>query len=99
MIDLSDGLASDVRRIADASAVGVRLAVVPVAEGATADDAICGGDDYELLFAAPDPDAVSDAFDAADLPGPTVIGVCVEDVHEISLGGNPLRDCGWEHPF
>ena len=34
MIDLSDGLASDVRRIADASGVGIRSASIPVAEGA-----------------------------------------------------------------
>jgi thiamine-monophosphate kinase len=99
MIDLSDGIASDVRRIAEASGVGVRLTGVPVAEGADEDEAICGGDDYELLFAARDADAVAGAFEAAGLRGPLVVGECVADPTELSLGGKPLKDCGWEHPF
>ena len=35
MIDVSDGLALDVHRLADASGVGFRLDDVPVADGAT----------------------------------------------------------------
>ena len=61
MIDLSDGLASDVRHLATSSRVGIALERVPVAVGvarAMGDDgvraALGGGEDYELLFAAPD---------------------------------------------
>jgi thiamine-monophosphate kinase len=99
MIDLSDGFASDVRRIAEASGVGVRLTSVPVAEGADEDEAICGGDDYELLFAARDEAAVAEAFGEAGLRSPWIVGECVADAAELTMSGEALRDCGWEHPF
>jgi len=63
MLDVSDGLAGDLRHILEQSGAG---AEIPVADlplhtlttlGATADDArrcyLSGGDDYELLFTAP----------------------------------------------
>ena len=55
MIDLSDGIATDLRRLAAASGCGARveLAALPVAEGATQDQAACGGEDHELLAAVP----------------------------------------------
>jgi thiamine-monophosphate kinase len=99
MIDLSDGIASDIRRIAEASSVGVRISSVPVAGGATEDEAICGGDDYELLFTAPDAQEVMRAFETAGLRRPWVIGECTKDPAELSFAGRPLKDCGWEHPF
>lgn len=54
MMDLSDGIASDLRHILEASEVGAEVEVeaVPVAEGATLRDALCGGEDYKLLFTA-----------------------------------------------
>lgn len=54
MMDLSDGLASDICHIAEESHVGfdLDLATIPVAEGATREDAICGGEDYKLLLTA-----------------------------------------------
>lgn len=52
MMDLSDGLASDLRHILKASEVGaeVELTMIPTADGATIDDAVTGGEDYKLLF-------------------------------------------------
>jgi thiamine-monophosphate kinase len=52
-IDLSDGLADGVRQIGQASALGAVLEAdkVPVEPGATLDEALAGGEDYELLFA------------------------------------------------
>ena len=70
MIDVSDGLGIDLDRLATASGVGVVLDAVPVAEGATREEALGGGEDYELVFAAPDPEAVAGAFAAAGLRPP-----------------------------
>jgi thiamine-monophosphate kinase len=53
MMDLSDGLGADLPRLARASNVGfdIELENLPVARGATIDNAISEGEDYELLFA------------------------------------------------
>jgi thiamine-monophosphate kinase len=53
MMDLSDGLGADLPRLARASGVGfeIELENLPVARGATIDNAISEGEDYELLFA------------------------------------------------
>jgi thiamine-monophosphate kinase len=53
MMDLSDGLGADLPRLARASKVGfnVDLENLPLERGATTTDAICEGEDYELLFA------------------------------------------------
>jgi thiamine-monophosphate kinase len=99
MIDLSDGIASDVRRIASASGVGVTLHGVPIAEGATERESLCGGDDYELLFCVSDAEGAILAFEAAGLRAPVVVGSCTSDPTAILFNGNPLPDCGWEHPW
>lgn len=53
MIDLSDGLARDVRNLARCSRVDARIELerVPLASGADVPMTVLGGDDYELLFA------------------------------------------------
>ncbi len=54
-MDLSDGLSLDLRRLCIESNVGadLRTALIPIAPGATLEQALHGGDDYELLFTAP----------------------------------------------
>lgn len=54
-LDLSDGLSIDLYRLAQASQVGaaVRSNAVPVFPGASLDQALHGGEDYELLFTLP----------------------------------------------
>jgi thiamine-monophosphate kinase len=53
MMDLSDGLGADLPRLAKASKVGFKVdsEKLPLAKGATIDNAISDGEDYELLFA------------------------------------------------
>jgi len=90
MIDVSDGLVADLGHIADESGVGLALDEVPVAPGATLDQALTGGDDYELAFTAPGP----------RLPVGFRIGVCTADPAERTLAGQPLPAAGgWEHRF
>jgi thiamine-monophosphate kinase len=97
MIDVSDGLGIDLDRLATASGVGVLVDAVPTAEGATRDDALAGGEDYELVFAAREPGAVARAFEAASLRPPIRIGVCVSDPRLRRIGDEPLPASGWEH--
>ncbi|MGO9584079.1 MAG: thiamine-phosphate kinase [Acidimicrobiales bacterium] len=97
MIDVSDGFGIDLDRLATASGVGVVLDSLPVAEGATREEALGGGEDYELIFAAADPGAVSKAFAAAGLRPPVHIGACVSNPATRRIGDEPLEASGWEH--
>ena len=108
-MDLSDGLAADLPKLANASGVGVRIEVdqVPVADALRSEVrpdalrlALGGGEDYELLFAGP-PDLVKAAV--AEIPGSGIIGEVTEgSTGRISLvtgRGEPLSFGieGWEH--
>ncbi len=91
MIDVSDGLVADLGHIAEESGVGFALDEVPVAPGATLDQALTGGEDYELVFTAP----------AARVPVGLRIGTCTADPAERTLAGRtlPADAGGWEHNF
>lgn len=108
-MDVSDGLAADVRKLARASGLAARVETerVPVAPALPqefGDDALRlaveGGEDYELLFAAPT--EIAEAAVAA-LPGSAVIGALVEGepgaAAFLDAQGAPVawRAVGWEH--
>jgi thiamine-monophosphate kinase len=95
-MDLSDGLGLDLHRLANASGVGVVLDTVPVAPTATREEALGGGDDYELLLATADVDRLRAAYSDAGLRPPIAIGRCVEDVTVRTLDGVPLAPSGWQ---
>jgi thiamine-monophosphate kinase len=98
-IDLSDGLASDARRLADASEVGMVIDVVPIAPGATESEAVGGGEDYALLVAVSDPEPLRASFSASGLREPVVIGRCTDEPGRLLLRGEPLPSTGWHHRF
>jgi len=97
MIDCSDGLGIDLDRLAKASGVGVVLDLVPVAEGATLEEALGGGEDYELVFCAPVGVDVGEAFAERGLTPPIEIGHAVADASVRLLEGAPLPLSGYQH--
>jgi thiamine-monophosphate kinase len=112
MIDVSDGIASDSRRLAERSGVMVEVSLtdLPVEEGvaAVADQAevdpivlaATAGEDYELLFAAP-PHAVPAAEAAGEEAGAPItwIGRVAEGegVRLLSADGTDRQLEGWDH--
>ncbi len=106
MMDVSDGLAMDLGRLVRASGAGARLRLgdVPVAGGATIEDALGGGEDYELLVALPGLEALEAA--AAELREAygtplTAVGEIVagEGVTAVEPTGaeRSLAPEGWDH--
>ena len=108
-MDVSDGLAADLGKLALASGCGVRIdaSAVPVAAAArevfpdeAAQLALGGGEDYELVFAGP-ARAVERAV--AALPGAAIVGELTDGkpgaVSVVDAGGAPVdvADAGWEH--
>ena len=98
-IDVSDGLVADLIHLAEASGVGVDLETVPVAEGATPEEALSGGEDYELVVATDQPDRLQSVFRDAALAPPVPIGRCTDRPGVYTLGGAPLAAAGWRHTF
>ena len=108
MMDLSDGLASDVRHVCDLSGVGcdVDLALLPVAQDTTnlarslgQDPAVLaatGGEDYELLISAPK--QVLDALTNTIETPLTVVGEITKEGVAFRRGIEPVEGLsGWDH--
>jgi thiamine-monophosphate kinase len=109
MIDLSDGLASDARRICEQSRAGCRidLGLLPVAEDtrrfarSLGRDpevlAASGGEDYELLIAAPEP-ALHALAESVEVPI-TTIGEVTNGADVVFRRGSELVEglSGWDH--
>lgn len=96
-IDISDGFALDLHRIANASKVGFEISYLPVADGASSLDALGGGEDFELLFTAPDPSLVLAEFSEQAIRPPLVIGTVLADPAHRTLAGKKLDPIGYRH--
>lgn len=55
MMDLSDGLASDIRHILERSGAGAEIELERIPTPVDAKTAVCGGEDYKLLLTADSP--------------------------------------------
>lgn len=97
MIDISDGLGLDLHRLCLASGVGLVLEDLPVAHGATEEEALAGGDDYELCFSAPSIDEVMAAFSSAGLAPPICIGEATSERELRMLRGAEFKPGGYTH--
>lgn len=97
MIDISDGLGLDLHRLCLASGVGALLEALPVAHGATEEDALAGGDDYELCFSAPSIEEIMTAFASAGLAPPICIGEATSARELRRLGGVDFEPGGYTH--
>lgn len=108
-IDVSDGLADDLGKLCRASGVGAALHAERIPTGAflraaypgdAVEMALSGGEDYELLFTAPE-DVVRRAQRETDTPI-AIIGDIVDGergVRVLDASGRPmeLHSAGWDH--
>jgi thiamine-monophosphate kinase len=86
MLDVSDGLARDARRLAEASGVGIDFD--SVALGPDAQLALAGAEDHGLLAAFPAGRGVPEPFD--------VIGRATDAAGVLTLDGAPFDASGWD---
>lgn len=105
MIDLSDGLATDLGHLCAESSLAatVDLDRLPVPEAVDPESALVSGDDYELLFTGPA--GLEARLRATGREPVTRIGTMVEGRPAITVhdrnGSRPLLARAWEHdvPF
>ena len=86
MIDVSDGLSSDLRHITDASKAGAVIYSdsIPISQNADSKkDALSGGEDFELLFTAPK--------DIAEETLGKKLGIPVKKIGEIVSGREGVK--------
>ncbi|MBS2032562.1 MAG: thiamine-phosphate kinase [Deltaproteobacteria bacterium] len=96
-IDISDGLAQDLRHVLQASKVGALLVddAIPLERGATLANALSGGEDYELLLAVPPKRA------AALIQASRRLGLPLTDIgwvtRRVGLSGTSQAVAGHDH--
>ena len=86
-IDISDGLLQDLAHVLQASGCGANLNAhdIPLGQGADLQDALAGGDDYQLLFSS------------SIVP---TVGICIGELTSepgIRLDGKDIAANGYQH--
>jgi thiamine-monophosphate kinase len=87
-IDLSDGLSLDLHRLSVASGVSAALDRVPLLAGATEQQALHDGEDYELLYTAPP---------GVRVPGERIGVITKGTPGAVEYRGKPLPILGYDH--
>jgi thiamine-monophosphate kinase len=97
MMDLSDGLARDLPRLASASSVSFRLVMdkIPVTRGSTTQHALTDGEDYELLFTLP-PRRAPEMLRAWPGAFPRLPLSLIGELQPATEKSTPLHG-GWDH--
>jgi thiamine-monophosphate kinase len=94
-MDLSDGISLDLLRLLAASQVRAVIdASIPLAKGATEEDGLHGGEDYELLFTARPDIKVPAMLGGARV---TRIGLVERGKPAVRYHGRPLPPHGFDH--
>ena len=95
-MDLSDGLSLDLNRLCLESNIGADIRyMLPIARGATLNDALHGGEDYELLFTAPPRKRIPAVLDTIRI---TEIGLATTPrEHRVKIDGEALLPKGFDH--
>jgi thiamine-monophosphate kinase len=94
-MDLSDGLSLDLHRLCAASRLRAEISPPPVYRGATLEQALHGGEDYELLFTAPPRVRVPAEFEGLAL---TRIGIMRRGAAgAVEMDGESLPPIGYDH--
>jgi thiamine-monophosphate kinase len=102
-LDLSDGLSIDLARLCEESCVAAEVdaARLPLHLGATLEQALHGGEDYELLFTAPAKALIPRAIAGVPITQIGRMVACKRGRPIVTLikpdGSEPLERRGWEH--
>jgi thiamine-monophosphate kinase len=94
-MDLSDGLSLDLHRLCLASGVSAEIEPPPIFPGATLDQALHGGEDYELLFTASP--RTQPPSDFGGLPLTRIGTITARRPGSVRLAGKPLAPLGFDH--
>ncbi|MDR3702374.1 MAG: thiamine-phosphate kinase [Candidatus Sulfopaludibacter sp.] len=94
-MDLSDGLSLDLHRLCQASKLSAEIDTPPVYRGAGLEQALHGGEDYELLFTVPPRVRVPRELAGVTL---TRIGTMRKGpAGAVRLNGEPVEPLGYDH--
>jgi thiamine-monophosphate kinase len=95
-MDISDGLALDLHRLCLESGVSAKLnGDIPLARGASLEEALHGGEDYELLFTASPKTRIPAVL--AGVPVSAIGTVAAGDPGKLWFRNQPLPPGGFDH--